>query len=382
MKNEKEVINATIVKPRKERSSNNVWIKLLVMFCLIAIGAAGMYGVIKLMPGTTIVNKLEKEVTVNEQGIADAVEKVYDSVVVVENLKAGELQATGTGFIFKKSDNKYYVMTNYHVINGASSVKIQLTNNKELHVEVLGGDSYSDIAILAFESKDDYSIAEIGSSTDARVGDTTFAVGAPVDSTTYSWSVTRGIVSGKDRMVKVTTSSQTTSSDYIMKVLQTDAAINSGNSGGPLCNSNGQVIGITNMKLVSNSTSNIEGMGFAIPIEDAIDFANKIINGEDITRPTLGVSMLDISSTGLAYYNISVPDNVTNGVVIMSVSKNSAAEEGGLKKGDVILEIDNVKVTSSALLKYELYRHNIGDEITLKINRNGFEKTLKIKLTK
>lgn len=382
MKNEKEVINATIVKPRKERSSNNVWIKLLVMFCLIAIGAAGMYGVIKLMPGTTIVNKLEKEVTVNEQGIADAVEKVYDSVVVVENLKAGELQATGTGFIFKKSDNKYYVMTNYHVINGASSVKIQLTNNKELNVEVLGGDSYSDIAILAFESKDDYSIAEIGSSTDARVGDTTFAVGAPVDSTTYSWSVTRGIVSGKDRMVKVTTSSQTTSSDYIMKVLQTDAAINSGNSGGPLCNSNGQVIGITNMKLVSNSTSNIEGMGFAIPIEDAIDFANKIINGEDITRPTLGVSMLDISSTGLAYYNISVPDNVTNGVVIMSVSKGSAAEEGGLKKGDVILEIDNVKVTSSALLKYELYRYNIGDEITLKINRNGFEKTLKIKLTK
>lgn len=382
MKNEKEVINATIVKPRKERSSNNVWIKLLVMFCLIAIGAAGMYGVIKLMPGTTIVNKLEKEVTVNEQGIADAVEKVYDSVVVVENLKAGELQATGTGFIFKKSDNKYYVMTNYHVINGASSVKIQLTNNKELNVEVLGGDSYSDIAILAFESTDDYSIAEIGSSTDARVGDTTFAVGAPVDSTTYSWSVTRGIVSGKDRMVKVTTSSQTTSSDYIMKVLQTDAAINSGNSGGPLCNSNGQVIGITNMKLVSNSTSNIEGMGFAIPIEDAIDFANKIINGEDITRPTLGVSMLDISSTGLAYYNISVPDNVTNGVVIMSVSKGSAAEEGGLKKGDVILEIDNVKVTSSALLKYELYRHNIGDEITLKINRNGFEKTLKIKLTK
>lgn len=382
MKNEKEVINATIVKPRKERSSNNVWIKLLVMFCLIAIGAAGMYGVIKLMPGTTIVNKLEKEVTVNEQGIADAVEKVYDSVVVVENLKGGELQATGTGFIFKKSDNKYYVMTNYHVINGASSVKIQLTNNKELNVEVLGGDSYSDIAILAFESKDDYSIAEIGSSTDARVGDTTFAVGAPVDSTTYSWSVTRGIVSGKDRMVKVTTSSQTSSSDYIMKVLQTDAAINSGNSGGPLCNSNGQVIGITNMKLVSNSTSNIEGMGFAIPIEDAIDFANKIINGEDITRPTLGVSMLDISSTGLAYYNISVPDNVTNGVVIMSVSKNSAAEEGGLKKGDVILEIDNVKVTSSALLKYELYRHNIGDEITLKINRNGFEKTLKIKLTK
>ena len=183
-------------------------------------------------------------------------------------------------------------------------------------------------------------------------------------------------------MVKVTTSSQTSSSDYIMKVLQTDAAINSGNSGGPLCNSNGQVIGITNMKLVSNSTSNIEGMGFAIPIEDAIDFANKIINGEDITRPTLGVSMLDISSTGLAYYNISVPDNVTNGVVIMSVSKGSAAEEGGLKKGDVILEIDNVKVTSSALLKYELYRHNIGDEITLKINRNGFEKTLKIKLTK
>ena len=379
MKNEKEVINATIVKPRKEHSNNNVWVKLLVMFCLIAIGAAGMYGVIKLMPGTTIVNKLEKEVTVNEQGIADAVEKVYDSVVVVENLKGGELQATGTGFIFKKSDNKYYVMTNYHVINGASSVKIQLTNNKELNVEVLGGDSYSDIAILAFESKDDYSIAEIGSSTDARVGDTTFAVGAPVDSTTYSWSVTRGIVSGKDRMVKVTTSSQTSSSDYIMKVLQTDAAINPGNSGGPLLNINGEVIGINSMKLVQEE---IEGMGFAIPIEYAMSHVDSLEKGDSIKWPVLGISMINAKDTGTLYRNnLSVPSTITSGVVVANIAANSGASKSELKKGDIIIAINGEKVQNTAYLRYELYKYKPGESIEVTYYRNGKDYKTKVTLS-
>lgn len=374
MENEKVYEAKTIKNPK---NTNSFWIKLLVIVCLIAIGAAGMYGIIELIPGQTIVNKLEKEVTVNENGIADAVEKIYDAVVVVETYKRDTLYATGTGFIFKKDDNKYYVMTNYHVIEDGNNIKIVLTDNSTYDVEVIGGDIYSDIAVLSFESKEEYTIAELGSSTDARVGDTTFAVGAPLDSSTYSWTVTRGILSGKDRMVTVSTSSQSSVNDYMMKVLQTDAAINSGNSGGPLCNSNGEVIGITNMKLVS---SGVEGMGFAIPIEDAIDFANRIMNGEDITRPTLGVTMIELAAA--TYYRLDIPDNVEYGIAVYSVEADSAADNGGIKKGDIITEFDNVKITSSAQLKYELYRHNVGDTVTVKVNRGGSIKELQITLTK
>ncbi len=371
MENER-VYEARVVNNKK--NSNSFLVKLLVIVCLIAIGAAGMYMIIEVIPGDTVINKLEKEVTVNENGIADAVEKVYDAVVVVETYRRNMLVATGTGVIFKQDNNKYYVMTNYHVIEDGTAVKIVLTDGNTYEVDIDGGDIYSDIAVLSFDSKEDYTVAEIGSSTDARVGDTAFAVGAPLDADTYSWTVTRGIISGKDRMIEVST---TSSNDYIMKVLQTDAAINSGNSGGPLCNSNGEVIGITNMKLVSDG---VEGMGFAIPIEDAIDFANKIINGEDITRPKLGLSMVSLS--GAAIYGVNVPDNVEYGVAVLSVNSGSSADVAGLERGDIIIEFDNVQIESVAQLKYELYRHNVGDVVTVKINRNGSIKDLQMTLTK
>ena len=132
------------------------------------------------------------------------------------------------------------------------------------------------------------------------------------------------------------------------------------------------------MKLVSNG---VEGMGFAIPIEDAMDFANKIINGDDITRPRLGISMIELT-VAENYYRMNIPDNVSNGVVVYEVESGSSADAAGLKSQDIILEFDNVKVKSSAELKYELYRHNVGDTVTIKVNRNGFEKELKITLKK
>ena len=137
-----------------------------------------------------------------------------------------------------------------------------------------------------------------------------------------------------------------------MEVMQTDAAINSGNSGGPLCNSNGEVIGITNMKIAS---STVEGMGFAIPIETAISYADKYVNGEEVIRPYLGVAMYDV---------INKKANIT-GVYIQSVEKNSPAEKAGLKIGDVIVEINGTAVETGAYLKHELYKYNVGDEITV-----------------
>ena len=155
--------------------------------------------------------------------------------------------------------------------------------------------------------------------------------------------------------------------NYVMSVLQTDTAINSGNSGGPLCNSNGEVIGITNMKLAS---SQIEGMGFAIPIEDAVKNAETIISGKKISRPYLGISIYDSNN----YFNN------TSGVYVESVEKNGAAYNAGIKSGDKILKVNGVEIANTSYFRYQLYKYNIGDKIKITIERNGIEKTLTVTL--
>lgn len=340
------------------KSTNGI-VYVILTFCVCLCLFGGFYELYlkHLVVETT---KTIKDVTVTDTGIADAVEKVYDSVVTVKNYARNQLYSTGSGFVFKIDDKYGYILTNYHVINGGSEVSVIFTNNKEEKVTVVGYDEYSDIAVLAVDKSLVLATAQIGSSNDMRVGDTTFAVGTPVDSSVYSWSVTRGILSGKDRLVQ--------SDNYVMSVLQTDTAINSGNSGGPLCNSNGEVIGITNMKLAS---SQIEGMGFAIPIEDAVKNAETIISGKKINRPYLGVSIYDSNS----YFNNN------SGVYVESVEKNGAADKAGIKSGDKILKVNDVEITNTSYFRYQLYKYDIGDKIKITIERNGNEKTLTVTLT-
>ena len=349
-------------KPEKKdikssKSTNGiVYIILTFCVCLCLFGGFYEFYLKHLVIETT---KTIKDVTITDTGIADAVEKVYDSVVTVKNYVRNRLYSTGSGFVFK-IDNKYgYILTNYHVISGGNEVSVVFTNNKDEKVTIVGYDEYSDIAVLAVDKSLVLDIAQIGSSNDMRIGDTTFAVGTPVDSSVYSWSVTRGILSGKDRMVQV--------DNYVMSVLQTDTAINSGNSGGPLCNSNGEVIGITNMKLAS---SQIEGMGFAIPIEDAVKNAETIISGKKISRPYLGISIYDSNN----YFNN------TSGVYVESVEKNGAAYNAGIKSGDKILKVNGVEIANTSYFRYQLYKYNIGDKIKITIERNGIEKTLTVTL--
>ena len=349
-------------KPEKKdikssKSTNGiVYIILTFCVCLCLFGGFYEFYLKHLVIETT---KTIKDVTITDTGIADAVEKVYDSVVTVKNYVRNRLYSTGSGFVFK-IDNKYgYILTNYHVISGGNEVSVVFTNNKDEKATIVGYDEYSDIAVLAVDKSLVLATAQIGSSNDMRIGDTTFAVGTPVDSSVYSWSVTRGILSGKDRMVQV--------DNYVMSVLQTDTAINSGNSGGPLCNSNGEVIGITNMKLAS---SQIEGMGFAIPIEDAVKNAETIISGKKISRPYLGISIYDSNS----YFNN------TSGVYVESVEKNGAADKAGIKSGDKILKVNGVEIANTSYFRYQLYKYNIGDKIKITIERNGIEKTLTVTL--
>lgn len=367
-------IQITPSNNKKSSMNNRGSIKLVAVFVLTIVlsllfGAGGFALIIKFYPDvisspTANVTKTEREVTVTDYGIADAVEKIYDSVVVVKTYSRNQLYSTGTGFVYKKSGNRYYLLTNYHVIENSDKVNVVFTDGTEATVSVEGGDKYSDIAVLSYETTKIIQVSEIGSSVDMRVGDTVFAIGAPLDSTIYSWSVTRGVLSGKDREVEVSVTNSNTT-DWIMQVLQTDAAINSGNSGGPLCNSNGEVIGITNMKLI---TSGVEGMGFAIPIEDATTYADRIINGEDMSRPYLGVSMVDASVEAYArQFGISP----TEGVLIGSVESGAPADKAGIKVGDVITKMGNIKINSVASLRYELYKYNSGDVVSVTYLRNG-----------
>lgn len=370
---EEETIKPTSTikqKTNKKENSNfwqknkNVLISIIITFA-ICLGIFGLFYNYYLKNLIVEKTKLEKSVTVTDKGIADAVEKVYDSVVTIETYINNRAYASGTGFVFKTEGDKAYILTNSHVISNSNSVKVTFTNNKQVTADVVGSDDYSDIAVLSVNKDDILLIAETGSSEDMKVGDTTFAVGAPIDSSIYSWSVTRGILSGKDRLVEVTSSDN--KSTYVMEVLQTDTAINSGNSGGPLCNSNGQVIGITNMKLAS---SQIEGIGFAIPIEEALKYAESIISGKQISRPYLGITIYDATN----YYSN------TSGIYIEYVEQNSAADKAGLQKGDKILEVNGKEVSNSSYFKHELYKYDVGEQITIKVERNGKEKEIKITL--
>ena len=324
------------------------------------------------------ITKLEKDVTITENGIADAVEKVYDSVIVVSTYQQNQVIGTGSGFIYKTNESESYLITNHHVVDGGSSFKITYTDGDEVEATLVGSDEYSDIAVLKVETKEGYEAVEIGNSNTMRVGDTTFTVGAPLGDV-YSWTVTRGILSGKERLVEVSLSNSY-QPDYIMNVLQTDSPVNSGNSGGPISNSNGEVIGVVNAKI---SSTGVEGIGFAIPIEVAIEKAEQIINGNKSSYPYLGVSMLNVEDARnyINYRRYITDNNITSGVIVIDIEKDSPASKNGMQSGDIITEINGKEIKNVAYLRYELYKYKSGETIKVKVLRDKNTKEISIKLT-
>ena len=353
---------------------------ILLFIGTFMLGIVGAFLIIDKYPNKVCetITKLEKDVTVTETGIADAVEKVYDSVVVVSTYNQNQVIGTGSGFIYKTTENSAYLITNHHVVDGGNSFKATYTDGLESQATLVGSDEYSDIAVLKVELKEGYKAVEIGNSDDMRVGDTTFVVGAPLGDV-YSWSVTRGILSGKERLVEISLSNSY-QTDYIMNVLQTDSPVNSGNSGGPLSNSNGAVIGVVNAKI---SSSGVEGIGFAIPIEVAVEKAEQIINGNKSLYPYLGVSMLNVEDAKnyINYRTYISNNNITSGVIVVDIEKNSPAANGGIESGDIITEINDKAVKNVAYLRYELYKYKIGETIKVKVLRDNVTKEISIKLT-
>lgn len=304
-----------------------------------------------------------------ESAISDSIEQVFDAVVTVKSFYNGKQYSTGSGFVYKVEGNNGYILTNNHVIDYADSVTVLLQNGEEVSANILGKDEYSDLAVLSIAKDKVLKVASLGDSDKIYLGETVFTVGSPMGEE-YSGSITKGIISAKERTVET--------ESVVTKVIQTDAAINPGNSGGPLVSLSGEVIGITSMKL---SDEQIEGMGFAIPINEAKMYASYLEKGESVSRPYLGVSLIDVNDTyKLYYYRLNVDRNIKEGVVIASLDKNSNTAKAGIEIGDVILKINNDKVTSVSKLRYFLYQYKIGDEIEITINRAGKEKTVKVVL--
>lgn len=349
---------------------------IIIAILSLVVGILGTYIYMDKNTTNTVVKETEKVVSVTENDtIKSAVSKIYDATILVEsynnrNNKIG----TGTGFIYKKDDNYGYIITNNHVIEGADNIKILDNYGVRVDGTILGSDIYSDIAVIRINKDAVLQVAEIGSSDSTEIGDTLFTVGSPLGDE-YVGTVTKGILSGKNRLVSVTLSN----GDYLIEAIQTDAAVNPGNSGGPLVNINGQVIGVNSLKLVEDE---VEGMGFAIPIETVMSIIDKLEANEKISRPYLGVQLIDVANTYQLYYNrITLDEEVKFGTVLAYLEDNKPASKAGLKKGDVIIEINGVKIEDSQMFRYVLYKCNINDTINIKYYRDNEIKEAAIKLT-
>ena len=355
-------------------------VAILGLATVITLGCLGVF-----KTENVNITKTEKEVTVTDEGIADAVDKIYDAVVIVEvgNSK-DNITGWGSGVVYDKDDKYAYILTNHHVVDDGKYVLVEYTDESQVEAEIVGSDEIQDIAVLKVPVDTILAVAEVGSSNDLDLGDTVFTVGTPVG-LSYKFTVTRGILSGKDRLCQMSSSNSsyygymTQSNTWYMSLLQIDATINSGNSGGPLANSNGQIVGITNSKLSSSYSSvSIENMGFAIPIEDAMNVASQIRKDGKVTRPFFGVSVSPISNANRL--GVEIDSSITIGALITSVENGSTAADAGIKVGDVLTKINDDELKNYKYFRYYLYRHSVGEKVKFTYIRDGKEKTVEVTL--
>ncbi|WP_050611360.1 S1C family serine protease [Ligilactobacillus agilis] len=332
---------------------------------------------------TKAFNKIKRAVATVE-----AYQKSDNSIDSIFGFSSGSSEETtseseGSGVIYKKNGNTAYVVTNNHVISGADSFYVMLYSGKRVKATVVGKDSVSDLAVLKIDAKNVEQTATFGNSDNIQVGETALAIGSPMGSE-YATSLTQGIISAKKRTLDITNSSGVTTGSTT--VIQTDAAINSGNSGGPLVNLDGQVIGINSMKLSSNSSSSenasVEGMGFAIPSNEVVKIINQLVTKGKVSRPALGISGIDLDyvSDSAKSDTLKLPDGVDSGVVVMKTDSDSPLKDV-LSKYDVIVSLGGKKVTGISSLKTALYTHKVGDSVTIKYYHDGQLKSQKVTLS-
>ena len=294
-----------------------------------------------------------------------------------------EASSEGSGVIYKVDGDKAYIVTNNHVVEGQDGLEVVLSDGTKVKAELVGTDAYTDLAVLRISSDKVDTVASFGDSDSLKVGEPAIAIGSPLGSS-FANSVTQGIVSSLNRQV----TNQNESGEAVsINAIQTDAAINPGNSGGPLINVEGQVIGINSSKIASTSEStssvSVEGMGFAIPSNDVVDIINQLEKDGKVVRPALGIRTINLSSITSQQQEqiLKVPSSVTDGVVVYSVNNATPAEQAGLKQYDVITKIDDTDISTTTDLQSALYKHKVGDTITVTFYRGKEEKTAKVDLS-
>lgn len=283
--------------------------------------------------------------------------------------RGGTAKAEGSGIIISEDG---YILTNNHIVNSSSNnsyyevskankLTVYLYNDETAYeAKIIGTDEQTDLAVIKIE-KTGLTAAELGNSDSVQVGEFSMAVGNPLG---MQSSVTSGIISAVNRKV-------TDSDGKTFTLIQTDAAINAGNSGGALVNAEGKVVGINTLKL---SGTGIEGMGFAIPINSTVDIYEQLIQYNKVKRPYIGITGIDLDEKTAEYNKLVV------GIYVKSIDDFSSAEKAGLKIGDVIVEADGKSITTMDELNEIKNSHKIGDEMTLKVNRNGNDVSITLTL--
>ena len=359
------------VKVKKKRGFNKTIAAVIVCtLCSGFIGSGVTYLALKdnLKETKTInVNPSKFDTKSEALSATEAYNKVAPAAVVVSTksvtqgyfMQTQEVEGIGSGFIINEEG---YILTNYHFVKGAQEISVTLSNDVTTTAQIVNYDENQDVAMIKItdESVKIPATVELGDSDSLQPGEEVIAIGTPL-STELSSTVTKGIISATSRSVAV-------ESGVTMNLIQTDAAINAGNSGGPLVNTKGEVVGINSSKISGEA---VEGIGFSIPINDIKD---KI---ESLSKPilNLGISVRTIDEA------LSKQLNMEQGLYVVEVTEFSSAEKAGLKAGDIIVKADGNRITTFDEFKAVKNGKEEGDEISLEVIRNGESKTINVKLT-
>ncbi|RSL32381.1 PDZ domain-containing protein [Salibacterium salarium] len=319
--------------------------------------------------------------------VTSAVNEVSDAVVGIFSLQQGGLmqeqgenqaQGAGSGVIYKKEGDSAFIVTNNHVIDGASRVEVGLSNDQRVEAEIVGTDALTDLAVLRISSENVDTVAEFGDSDALSTGEPAIAIGNPLGEN-LNGTVTQGIISSVDRSIPVDTNGDG-QTDWNSDVLQTDAAINPGNSGGALVNIEGQLIGINSMKIAQSA---VEGIGFAIPSNTVKPILEDLEANGQVERPQLGVTIGSLSEVPSYHWQetLNLPEGVEQGVFINSVQPGSAAESAELQQYDVITAINGQEIADGHDLRGFLYNDaKIDETIEITFYRNGEQQTTELTL--
>ncbi|WP_085506368.1 S1C family serine protease [Thalassobacillus devorans] len=315
----------------------------------------------------------ELQIGEEKEPVTQAVEKAGGAVVGISNIKqsnpVSQNSGTGSGVIYKKEQGNAYIVTNHHVVENAEQLEVILNDGTKIKAELEGSDPLTDLAVLKINDKHVKQVAKLGDAKDVEVGQTAIAIGNPLGME-FAGSATKGIVSGLNRNIPVDMNKDG-QADWQTEVIQTDAAINPGNSGGALINLQGEVIGINTMKIAQNE---VEGLGFSIPMDVAKPVIKDLENNGEVKRPYMGVSLQDIKQipANILTEQLNLPRDIQHGVIVGGVEPGSPADKAGLKKSDVITEIEGNKIESLVNLRQFLYKETEeGNEVELTIYRNG-----------